>query len=232
MERSLTLPFTVRSFEIDGHSRALLKTVTNYLQETAVRHAIELNVARGQMEEHLTWMLSRLRLEMERWPAWGDEVTVRTWPSGIKGLFALRDFELKGWGVATSGWVVVDVNKRRPVRIPDSVKALRPEDPERVLVGFHDLPDPSEERHTRSYHVRWTECDMNGHANQASYVGWAVDVLPDEFLAEHVPSSLEIEFRAEVRPGDVVIATSDGEVCSLRRESDGKDMARLRVSWR
>ena len=89
MERSLTLPFTVRSFEIDGHSRALLKTVTNYLQETAVRHAIELNVARGQMEEHLTWMLSRLRLEMERWPAWGDEVTVRTWPSGIKGLFAL-----------------------------------------------------------------------------------------------------------------------------------------------
>jgi acyl-ACP thioesterase len=223
--------FRVRSFEIDGHRRALLKTLTNYLQETAIRHAIELKVARGQMEEHLTWMLSRLRLEMKRWPHWGDEVEVRTWPSGLKGLFALRDFELKGWGVATSGWVVVDVHKRRPVRVPEAVKALRPENPERALVGFETLPAPEPVQYAASFAVRWTECDMNGHANQASYVGWAVDVLPDEFLAAHRPTSLEIEFRAEARPGDVVVSESDGSNCILRREADGKELARLRIGW-
>ncbi|MHC4448607.1 MAG: acyl-[acyl-carrier-protein] thioesterase [Planctomycetota bacterium] len=231
MAAELRESFRVRSFEIDGHRRALLKTLTNYLQETAIRHAIELKVARGQMEDHLTWMLSRLRLEMKRWPHWGDEVEVRTWPSGLKGLFALRDFELKGWGVATSGWVVVDVHKRRPVRVPEAVKALRPENPERALVGFETLPDPEAVRYDASFPVRWTECDMNGHANQASYVGWAVDVLPGEFLAEHVPTSLEIEFRAEARPGDVVISESDGASCILRRETDHKELARLRIGW-
>lgn len=224
--------FRIRSYEIDGLGRARLRTITNFLQEAAVRQAIELGVARGQMSSDLTWMLSRLRLEMERWPRWENEVTVRTWPSGLDRLFALRDFELAdGWGVATSAWLVVHVAKRRPVRIPEQIQALRPVDPRRVLVGFEELPEPEGARYEASFPVRWTECDMNGHANQASYVGWAVDVLPEEFLAAHRPASLEIEFRAEARPGDVVVSRASGEVHSLRRERDGKELARMRIRW-
>jgi medium-chain acyl-[acyl-carrier-protein] hydrolase len=224
--------FRIRSYEIDGLGRARLRTITNYLQEAAVRHAVELGVARGQMASHLTWMLSRLRLEMARWPRWGDEVVVRTWPSGIERLFALRDFELAaGWGAATSAWLVVDVAKRRPVRVPEEVQALRPVDPKRVLEGFAEIPEAESARYEASFPVRWTECDMNGHANQASYVGWAVDVLPDAFLAAHRPASLEIAFRAAARPGDVVVARADGELHSLRRAADGKELARLRIRW-
>jgi acyl-ACP thioesterase len=225
----------VASYEIDARNRALLRTITNYLQEAAVRHAIELGVARGQLGEGRTWMLSRLRVEMEAWPRWRDAVTVETWPSGIERLFALRDFRIgPRWGVATSAWMVVDTRRRRPVRVPESVKALRPEDPERVLEAFGELPpegpDEPAER-TMEFPVRWSDCDVNGHANQASYVGWMTDVLPDEFLRAHEPRSFEIEFRAEARPGDVVVSAARGGMHVLRRRGDGMELARASLRW-
>lgn len=233
MVSSWELPFTVRSYEIDGQGRAQLATITNYLQEAAVRHAIELKVARGQMEPHLTWMLARLRVEMRRWPHLGDDVAVRTWPAGLQRLYALRDFELgDGWGVATSSWLVVDVHARRPVRVPDSVRSIRLSNPERVLDGFRKIPELESGRRVAEYPVRWSECDSNGHANLSAYVAWAVDVLPVEFLHAHVPQSLEMEFRAEARPGDTVRSEETDGIHALRRTSDGAVLARARIRWR
>ena len=49
-------------------------------------------------------------------------MTLETWPSGIDRLFAIRDFRMvAGEEVllrATSEWMVIDVNRRRPVRLP------------------------------------------------------------------------------------------------------------------
>lgn len=226
------MSFLVRSFEIDGRYRALPRTLTNYLQELAVQHAHDLGVARGQLDEGLTWMLSRLRIEMQGWPRWRDELTLRTWPSGLERLFALRDYEIgPGLGVATSAWLVVDERKRRPMRLPAYVQKLREVEPERALVGFEPLPDLVAAEHERRFHVRWSECDMNGHANQSSYLDWAINALPGAFLDAHVPRTLEIEFRAEAYPDDAVLSRCGGGVHTLVREADGVELARLRIGW-
>jgi len=232
VDGKLAARFVVASYEVDGRNRARLRTITNYLQEAAVRHAIELGVARGELGENRTWMLSRLRVELGAWPCWRDEVVVETWPSGLDRLHALRDFRIgPGWGVATSSWLVVDTVRRRPVRIPETVRSLRPDDPERVLAGFGDLPEPGPVEHRAEFAVRWSACDVNGHANQSSYVGWLIDALPDEFVRAHEPRAFEIEFRAEARPGDVVVSEAGGGIHVLRRREDGREMARARLAW-
>ena len=194
------------------------------------------------MGEGRTWMLSKQRVEMDRWPVWQDEVVVRTWPSAIDRLFALRDFELRDGsgariGGAISAWLVVDTKKRRPLRLPEEVKALRPEGVARALPGgFDELPTITNPQGRAESAVRWHDCDFNRHLNQSHYVEWALSCLPDEVPATSWLRSLEIEFRAEARPGDRVVAMwegcGEGEFLHrLEHAEEGRELARLRSRW-
>ena len=234
--------FAIRSWDIDGVGRALPCTITNFLQEVAIRHAIDLGLGRDAMGENRTWMLSKLRIEMERWPVWQDALVVKTWPSDLDRIFALRDFELRDdtgtrIGGAVSAWLVVDTKKRRPLRLPEEVKALRPEGVPRALPGeFADLPVVDTPQGRAEFEVRWHNCDFNRHLNQTHYVAWALDLVPDEVLATSWLRSLEIEFRAEARPGDRVVSVWEGRgegefLHRLEHADDGRELARLRSRW-
>lgn len=234
--------FAIRSWDIDGAGRAQPCSITNFLQEVSVRHAIELGLGRDDLGDDRTWMLSRLRVEMERWPVWQEEVVVRTWPSDVDRLFALRDFELSDGsgarlGGAISAWLVVDTKKRRPLRLPADVKALRPSDAPRAMQGgFDELPAVETPAGRAEFGVRWHHCDFNQHLNQTHYVAWALDLVPSEVLAASWLHSLEIEFRAEARPGDRVASVWEGRgegefLHRLEHADDGRELARLRSRW-
>ena len=234
--------FVVRSWEIDGAGRALPRIVNSMLQNVAIHHAIELGLGRGKLGESLTWMLSKMRIEMERWPHWHDEIVVKTWPSAIDRIFALRDFEVcdpagMPYGSATSAWIVVDANKRRPMRLPPAVKELRPDGTMRALTGgFTPVPKVESPAGSAEYVVRWNDCDYNHHLGAQHYVSWALDLVPDEVLSTSWLRELDIEYRSEARPGDRVVSewapAGEGEfVHRLRHAEDGRDMARLRSVW-
>ena len=68
------------------------------------------------------WVLAHLSMEIEQLPDWEVEVVVETWPSGLEGLHATREFVLRADGApvlrASSAWLVFDLEKRRPARPP------------------------------------------------------------------------------------------------------------------
>jgi len=199
-------------------------------------------LGRGKLGESLTWMLSRMRIEMERWPHWHDEVVVKTWPSDIERIFAIRDFEMCDaagvpFGSATSAWLVVDLDNRRPMRLPESVKALRPDGTVRSLQGgFEAVPEVESPEGSEEYVVRWNNCDFNRHLGAQHYVGWALELVPDEVLSTSWLRTLDIEYRAEARPGDRVVSEWEGRgegefTHRLRHAEDGRDLARMRSVW-
>ena len=101
-----------------------------------------------------------------------------------------------------------------------------------VVDGFKKLKRPQDAEKSEPMAVRWIDADMNGHANLACYVGWAVEAHDHAFLDSHEPAQLHMEFRAETKPGERVISVTDGVTQSLIRESDGAELARLRMEWR
>jgi acyl-ACP thioesterase len=232
--------FTVRSYDVDSSGRARPAAITNYGQEAAVNHARALGVARSELGGERSWMLARLAIELDDLPRFGEEVVVETWPADRLKLFALRDYTFARGdgtrlGVAASAWLVVDLAKRRPVRLPDVVRAIPRADRPPTIDGFpRDLPDLSRPEGERTFHVRWSECDANAHANHAAYVKWAVDSLPEEHLRERRLASLEVVYRAEARLDDSVSAAwgaSGDSVVHLLRDEKGGELARLRTRW-
>src|SRR5512133_1225031 len=95
LQRIWTDHYPVTWYDADASHRAGIVTICKFLQESAWNHANHLGFGyRTANEVKQVWVLVRLLVKMERYPNWGEMVTVRTWPRGMEGLLALRDFEI------------------------------------------------------------------------------------------------------------------------------------------
>ena len=236
--------YTVRAHEVAGHGRASVAAVCNWLQETAGNHATHLGWGiEGLMGQGMTWVLSRLHLALDRAPAWRERVRVTTWPAGAQRLFALREFRLAGdggeLGRATTGWMVINVATRRPVRVPEDAVAIGRSTPPRALPDeFAKLPELERADLERAVEVRYADLDMNGHANNVSVIAWSLEALPHEVALASALAELEVDFRAEALHGDTIVARvqrEEGPAPAFRhalvRPGDGREIARLRSVW-
>lgn len=239
--------YRVRSYETDPYGRASVRTVLLLLQEAATEHSNVLDVAvRYLIENRLAWVLTRLRLEMHRWPHGGDTITVETWPHAASRLtierrFRIHDCDGGTLGTATTMWVVLDLDRRRPIRLPPFiVEALHPVVGDRTPASLDKIPGLEAYDHRRAFEVRYADLDMVHHVNNAAYVQWAVETTPEKLWQDHLPATVDAHFLAECRLGDVVESESQGLPGTvepaflhlLRRRSDGGEVLRARTEWR
>ncbi len=238
--------YKIRTYEVDCRNRLSILSMFNFMQDAASKHAQALGVSvRRLLSENYAWLLSRLKIKITSYPGINDRIQIATWPSGTQRLFALRDFELRNGSnqviaAAVSAWLVVDIQRRRPVRILPFVDRLKP------IEGLHVLPDTLDklaglEDHTyeKKFVARYGDLDVNQHVNNVSFVEWLLEGVPPSVLNTSVPTQLEINFMAEAFYEDCILAichprNADDTVFdhSLFRQQDGRELARARTKWR
>lgn len=239
--------YVVTSYEADARGKASLTTLCKFMQETAYHHAHHLGFGYEHLQEVNTfWVLSRLSIEVDRYPAWDDRITLRTWASGIEGILALRDFRFfddKGnvFGNATTSWLILDAVRRRPQRQDELKKSshLWPED--RALDrNAGKVPKLSDGEPGPFFPVRYSDLDLYDHVNNAKYVQWIMDSYPVQMQREMKVASFEINFLAETKIEDeaAVFTEKTGEDPhkpefrhSVRRKADDRDICLARVQW-
>jgi medium-chain acyl-[acyl-carrier-protein] hydrolase len=208
-------PFTVHTYEVDVSGRASIQSLCAFLQEAAGRNAHALGVTVPQLMEHgLTWVLSRLLVRVYDYPGWWDKLVIETWPSGFRRLFALRDWRIfRGdelLGEATGAWLMVQVDSRRPIRPDSHGEWAGSVHPQRAIpLTLEKLPEPDPAgpdcaAYEGEFVVRYRDLDMNGHANNISYLDWLLEVLPLDFRERHSLRELELNFLAELGAGERV----------------------------
>jgi acyl-ACP thioesterase len=238
-------PYSVRYHELDQKGKISILSLCNLMQETASKHALALGLAIQQLlDKNYTWVLSRLTLRISAYPGWKDEILVSTWPSGIKRLFALRDFRLmdennRVFGAAVSAWLVIDAETRRPVRIERFLEQLKPFASERALPDDLDkLGELTQTTGERRFRIRFRDLDMNQHVNNVSYIEWVLESLPFELRNSKVLSKLKINFLAEAGTRDRVISvyqsvddTESKFLHHIIREENGQELVRAETTW-
>jgi acyl-CoA thioesterase FadM len=144
-------------------------------------------------------------------------------------------------GSVSTLWLVLDLGRRRPVRLPESVTARMGE----LSIGENparsaDLESPAAAERELRFTVRRSDLDLAGHVNNTSYVGWAVEAVDDTVWEACDLSFLDIQVLSECRHGQTVVsgcqteAIDGGFECRHRivREDDGTETARARTMWR
>jgi medium-chain acyl-[acyl-carrier-protein] hydrolase len=239
--------YRVRSYETDPHGRLEVPILCKLLQESATAHAAILGVAvESLIKSGVAWVLSRLHVEMERWPAANEEIVIETWPEAANRLFTERRFAVfdaadNSVGTASTLWLILDLERRRPVRLPARVVERLGSlglgsEPRR----FGDLPVPNPPDREFAFTVRRSDLDLAEHVNNTSYVEWAVEAVPDEVWSAGQMAEFEIQFASECHRGQTVLSrcqTIDrGHETEVRhqlmRQEDGTEVARALSVWR
>jgi acyl-ACP thioesterase len=201
----------VRFSAIDKSDSMTLDSVLNSFQEAAISHAENLGVGREAMARaNQVWILSRMSVEVHRRPVYGETLTVRTWPRGGEKLFALRDYDIRdACGnpavQARSGWIIIDMEKRRPLRPQPIMDALpQNEGIDALPSGAVGLAERLDLRITAERQALYSDVDYNGHVNNVSYIRWIEDALDPSLLENAVRMRLDINYLNEVLPGETV----------------------------
>jgi acyl-ACP thioesterase len=232
MEPLLKRNFEIFTWEADPHRLLRISSLFNYMQEAASNHADLLGVGPRQLgKEEKYWLLSRVHLVWTHLPDSGKTIRLHTWPKGQVKLFSIRDFRFfqdgKGeFARATSAWLLMDNSRKKLLRL-DQIHPGFPLHPDSALDGLPPrlkMPESREEIYTRT--ARYSDIDFIGHVNNARYVEWAIDALPEPFIAAlRTGGFFQIEYLAECLPGQsasISLAKDPENEAMLFLEADSK----------
>jgi acyl-ACP thioesterase len=203
--------FQVRIAAVDRSERMTLDSIFNFFQETATSHAENLGVGRDAMAQSgQGWLLSRISVQVDRRPRYGETITVRTWPRGPEKLFAMRHFDIRDARdnpvvKAVSCWLIIDMEKRRPLRPQGTMDILpRNEGIDALPAGAAGLTQRQNLQKAAERTVVYTDLDFNGHVNNVSYIRWIEDTLDPKLLENASQMRLDINYLNETLPGETV----------------------------
>lgn len=199
--------FKIRASEVDFNGKATLPALCSLFQEVAGNHALKLNFDISQLhKQNLTWVLHRMDIKIDRFPKWRDTITIETWPAAGDALRAYRDYRIldedgKQIGACLSYWMMMNLETRRPTRMPQEVLDLRLNEIEHVMPIKTSRMKPFEESDKQGkLSVRKSDLDMNQHVNNARYVEWMME-LYNEKEARSI-HEIDIMFMKESVAGD------------------------------
>jgi len=204
----------VRFGAIDKSDRLTLDAIFNFFQEAAISHAENLGVGREEMARtSQAWILSRMSVLVNRRPVYRETVSVRSWPRGWDKLFAIRDYEIKDKDdkavvSARSAWLIVDMEKRRPLR-PQSVMDNLPLNEGLEALSFEAngaaaLPERDNLQKSAERKALYTDLDYNGHVNNVRYIQWIEDVIDLQLLEDAGKIRFDINYLNEIMGGEKV----------------------------
>lgn len=154
-------------------------------------------IAPDMVEMNLIWVLSRMQIEMIRYPRWGDRIEIETWVRlqgrvTIDREHIIRDVTTGDvLGFATSLYVCFNTERRRPAKIPDCLIEKNgsfaapdrpcPIPPEKLKIKIPEV-ELSDTSMGPSRFAGRMDLDMNNHVNNVAYLTWGLDLLPSDII--------------------------------------------------
>ncbi|HKK80948.1 MAG TPA: acyl-ACP thioesterase domain-containing protein [Prolixibacteraceae bacterium] len=234
--------FTIRSYHVDVNCKLTLPKLCSFFQEIAGNHTVACGVGWDVLQrENVFWVLSRLKIDVDKYPEWQDKITIRTWSNGLDGLMAVRHFQVLDENgrvmiKAISLWLMVNTQTRRLVKadefmrdFPVNNERLYDENPAKISPLREPVSCPTVQ-------VAFSETDMNRHMNNVSYIERIIDSYGYDFLLENTIKHFEINFLKEALPGDVLKVEQQSInnktfLNNIVRADDAAEMVRTLIEW-
>ena len=235
---------TVRINEVDLHQQMTLSGLLQLMQEVAWNNAEYLDASVYELQKRgITWVMTRLKLEIFAYPQHRQQIQVETWPAGSQRSFVYRDYRVYDMeenlmAQATSTWLVFDIEARRMTQIADFLveKVVPPADRIPLERASGRIKSPKPEATGTNIPVRWHDLDPNGHVNNSRYLQWVLEGLPEMLKQSRQVKEIDLQIRSECGLGETVRSVAeekaaDTYVHGLWRQSDQSLLAQAQTKW-
>lgn len=228
-----------RAEDTDKFGRVEGSAILRRMQDIAGAHYDALGLTGDEAAAHgCFWAVNKTELVLAAPPPADRELTMDTWTGKQgHGLFWRHYMLRDGDAVLARGaslWVLMDLATRSLSRdrnwVTDKTVVSLPgelETSRRHLQLPGDLPQ------SRTRTVEAGDADVNGHLNNANYLRWASELLPEDFAAGHRLSRAWIEYKKELPLGRTVLLSwlLEGESLYLRGNLEDAEAFVLRCDY-
>ncbi len=236
--------YTIKYQEVDNAKRLRLFNLENYLLEVAGTVADELDFGIARLHQMgLTWILTRMSIEMYEFPTHGERVRFETWIESNAHMLSTRDFRIYSkdarngeWrliGQCKSVWAILELSKREITNLFDHSMFDNCVDGE-VLniprVRMTTIPEPTG---MVPHKVVYSDIDYNGHCNSCRYLQAMTDAYLPDYYGKKV--RLDINYQKEAMLGEELqtfyLVTPDG-VQYQQKNSSGETSCSAKITIR
>lgn len=204
--------FIAYPFHVDFKGDLSLGILGNHLLNCSNIHASQRGFGIEKLNvEHATWVLSRLSIEMNRYPQEAECFNIDTWISKVYRLFTDRCYAIESnngeiLGYGKSVWAMIDMKNRKPLDLEEAFadntdafvcdKECPIDKPGRIRVKNGEL--------VHKHSVVYGDLDMNGHLNSIRYIEHALNTFSLDYHKVNFLRRFEIAYVAESYYNDVI----------------------------
>lgn len=202
-EKIGTFHFKTESYLLDFRGRVTIPMIGNYLLHAASHHASQRGFGYSDMSERQTaWVLSRMAIEIKRYPTMSEPVTLYTWIDEVGRLFTSRCFELsdeagKAIGYARSIWAAIDVKTRRPTPLDEAALNVYRDNRDCPIEKPGRIAAIEDDVEGVPYRVKYSDLDINGHFNSIKYMEHLLDLFELDLFRRREVRRFEIAYLSE-----------------------------------
>ena len=199
---------TIEINEVDDMGEYFFHHLLNRFAQIATVNAIKLGVWNQEIMNQYGWVVAKQYLHLDEPIHYRDEIELSTIISqGTFVTFPRYYFIKKNQniiGTCSSVWILLDIKKRRMVS-PQKVGIHFPEvSKEPLLESPPNIQKDIDMKYVLDRKVLYSDVDMNQHMNNTRYIQWALDLIDFEKHHQYFVSDINIQYRKEIRPLNVV----------------------------
>ena len=218
--------YEIKYQEVDGRKRLRLFNLENYLLEVAGTVADELGFGIAVLHPRgLTWILTRLSVEMHELPTHCERVRFETWIESNAHMLSTRNFRIYSGdrliGICKTVWAILDLQKREIVNYFDDPifeNAIDGEVLEMPRVRMTTIPEPTG---SAPHTIVYSDIDYNGHCNSCRYLQAMTDAYLPDYYGKKI--RLDINYSKEAMLGEEMqiyyLVTDDGVQYQMKNEA-------------
>ncbi len=220
----------VRYSECGEDGRLTPGAIVNYFQDTATFQGESLGIGVSYLKKQgIAWILTFWQIITDRFPKLAEPITVQTWAYEFRSFYGLRNLVLKdaegrnaAW--ANSVWVLMDMERQRPVKVPPELTERYGLSP-RLEMEYapRKIAEPEGGERMTPFRVLRSHLDTNHHVNNNQYIEMARAYLPADFRTRET----RVEYKAQAHLDDLVCPVvrfgQDGVTVALRNEAGKSD---------
>ena len=229
--KKYNLDYTIGFSALNPGHFISLPAFMNIVQETSLMHTYQTPQSLKYYDElDLAWVITHWQVEIDYLPKVAERVNIATWPVGFRSFFGERSFEAKseqGESIlrANSNWILLNRSTLKPHRPNEIIAQQYGTCYPFVVEKNFSMPKISDFEliSEHNYTVLRRDIDTNRHVNNANYLYWLYNYLPNDLYKNFLPKLLKVAYKKEMLLGDnalIQIYRKENNIFAIIKNND------------
>ncbi len=243
--KEFTKNYEIHYYEVDSKLRCKLSSIIDFICDVGTQQSESVGGGIDYCaKNNCAWVFYKYDIKMKRYPMFGETISITTKPVGFKKFYGLRRYIIKDEksnviGEALALFFLIDIEKRRPMRIQKEQYDFYGVDGDiNYDVSMEKLERIDGEDYCVEFNIRYSDIDSNNHVNNVKYIEWAIEAVPAEIVKDYTIKRIKVTFEKESKYGEkisssAVVKKEDGIIKTYHtiRKNDGTELTLLEAEW-